>query len=169
MRLHNALDLAIRKEVRGYYTAGLQCEEPSCRESSRSLSTHVARDDAGMPVFPACTVPRCKGKMLKRYSDKRLHTQLLFFKTLFDVEWARAKVEADCKRRDMPVEAAATHLEVEDAALLGSLKKQARWPEGGWVAPGALPAEAFAGVGRPTRVALAPKQPLLLLAVAGPA
>ena len=30
-----------------YYTAALQCEEPSCRDTSRSLSTHVSRDDAG--------------------------------------------------------------------------------------------------------------------------
>jgi len=62
--------------------------------------------------------------MLKSYSDKRLHTQLLFFKTLFDVEWARSKVEADCKRRDLPLEAAATHLEADEAALFGALKQQ---------------------------------------------
>jgi DNA polymerase alpha subunit A len=97
-RLRNALCLAVRKELTEYYTSSLQCEEPSCRETSRALSTHEARDDAGMRVFPACTVARCKGKMLKTYSDRRLHNQLLYFRTLFDLQSARNKMEAANKR-----------------------------------------------------------------------
>ncbi|KAL1526185.1 hypothetical protein AB1Y20_014913 [Prymnesium parvum] len=98
-RLANTLALALRKHVARYYSAPLQCEEPSCRDTSRSLSTHIARDDAGRPHFPACTVPGCKGKMLKTHTDRRLHTQLLFLKSLFDVDWGIEKMQADAKRR----------------------------------------------------------------------
>lgn len=78
--LVNALALALRKHVALYYSAPLRCEEPSCRDISRSISTHISRDDAGEPLFPVCTVPGCKGKMLKTYKDRQLHTQLLFMK-----------------------------------------------------------------------------------------
>ena len=52
-----------------------------------------------MALFPMCTVPRCRGRMCKTYSDKSLHTQLLSFKCLFDTKWAHAKLDADNKRR----------------------------------------------------------------------
>ena len=74
-KVHNGLTLAVRKQLRDYYTAKLQCEDPSCRECTRAISTHIARDDAGLPLFPACTVARCKGRMLKTFADKTLHTQ----------------------------------------------------------------------------------------------
>ncbi len=67
--------MSSQKEMVAYYSAPLQCDEPSCREMSCGLSTHVARDEAGLPLFPACTVPRCKGRMLKSLTDKTLHTQ----------------------------------------------------------------------------------------------
>jgi len=98
-RLRNALTMSVRAELAAYYSSPLQCEETSCKEQSRGLSTHVARDDAGMPLFPVCTVPRCKGRMLKIYGEKRLHNQLLFYKSLFDVRWAHDKIDADNKRR----------------------------------------------------------------------
>ena len=60
VRIQNALSLAMRAQMVKYYTAPLQCDEPSCRESSLSLSTHEAKDEAGMRLFPMCTVPRCK-------------------------------------------------------------------------------------------------------------
>ena len=50
-RLQNALTLAIRKETSAYYSAPLQCDEPSCKELSRGLSTHIGRDEAGMAVL----------------------------------------------------------------------------------------------------------------------
>lgn len=74
-QLQNALTIATRQELTRYYTSKLQCDEPSCRETSKGLSTHVARDEAGMPLFPACCVPRCRGRMLKTYTDKQLHTR----------------------------------------------------------------------------------------------
>lgn len=92
-RLANTLTLALRKHVAGYYTAPLQCEEPSCRDISRTISTHIGRDDAGLPHFPACTVHGCRGKMLKTYSDRRLHTQLLFLKVRSD---ANASLTLPC-------------------------------------------------------------------------
>ena len=99
VKLQNALQMAMRKEIAAYYAAPLQCDEPSCKECSSGLSTHVARDEAGMPIFPPCTVPRCKGKMCKTYTDKQLHTQMLFYKSLFDMKWSKEKVEQDNKRR----------------------------------------------------------------------
>jgi len=118
-RLCNSLTLAIRKHVTTYYTAALQCDEPSCRDTSRSLSTHVARDDAGMPHFPACTVPGCKGRMCKTYTDRRLHTQLLFLKSLFDVAWSEKKMEVEEKRSGIP--AHVEKLPAEDEVLLEKL------------------------------------------------
>ena len=41
------------------------------------------------------------GKVVR---DQALHTQLLFYKSLFDVAWATDKVEADNKRRPVPIE-----------------------------------------------------------------
>ena len=122
-QLQNALTLATRRELTSYYTAKLQCDEPSCREQSKGLSTHVAHDEAGMPLFPACTVPRCKGRMLKTYSDKQLHTQMLFFKSLFDTKWATTKIEADNKRRHDKL--AITPLSVDEKAVFTELDAQA--------------------------------------------
>tara|TARA_B110001452_G_scaffold84451_1_gene69051 strand:+ start:98 stop:2755 length:2658 start_codon:yes stop_codon:yes gene_type:complete len=104
-RLSNALALAMRREVKSYYTGGLQCDENSCRDLRHSLSTHVSLDEAGMPLFPVCTTPRCSGKMHKVVRDQQLHTQLLFLKSLFDEDWARNKVEQDNKRRPVKLDA----------------------------------------------------------------
>jgi len=122
-QLQNALTAATRQELTSYYTAKLQCDEPSCKEVSKGLSTHVARDEAGMPLFPACTVPRCRGRMLKTYSDKDLHTQLLFFKSLFDHQWAKTKVETDNKRRTEKV--AIAPLAPEEQQMYKELELQA--------------------------------------------
>lgn len=123
-RLHNALALALRAHVKDYYTAPLQCEEQSCRESSRSLSVHVSRDDAGLPLFPACTVPRCKGRMCKTVTERALHSQLLFFKSLFDVKWAEEKVKADNKRRPEGAKQVPSALEKSDRKLCDDLWQQ---------------------------------------------
>ena len=122
-RLQNALSVAVRGEVGAYYSAPLQCDEPSCKECSHGISTHVARDEAGMPLFPACTVPRCKGKMCKSYTDKALHTQLLFYKSLFDLKWSREKVEQDNKRRTEKI--SVPQLEIEEEQALERLTHQA--------------------------------------------
>ena len=76
-----------------------------------------------MPLFPACTVPRCRGRMVKTFNDKALHTQLLFFKSLFDVEWAKAKVDADNKRRTEKL--AVAPLAPEELAVFDTMKEHA--------------------------------------------
>ena len=76
-----------------------------------------------MPLFPACTVPRCKGRMLKTYTDKTLHTQLLFYKSLFDTKWAKSKIEADNKRRVEKI--AMAPLSPDEQMLYDSLTAQA--------------------------------------------
>ena len=75
-----------------------------------------------MPLFPVCTVPRCKGRMLKTYTDKRLHTQLLYFSTLFDVNWSKTKIDADNKRRGPAEKTAAGGLSEQEEGLLAELK-----------------------------------------------
>jgi len=95
----NALTLAMRKAIAAYYTAPLQCDEPSCCERARSVSTHISRDDAGLPLFPACTVARCRGRMTRTVTDRSLHTQLLSYRSLFDVGAAKTKAVAEAKRR----------------------------------------------------------------------
>eukprot|EP00962_Isochrysis_galbana_P001330 scaffold342_cov106-Isochrysis_galbana.AAC.1 len=123
--VRDALALGMRKQTKEYYTACLQCDEASCRETSRSLSTHVSRDEAGLPLFPACTVARCRGKMQKTRTDRALHTQLLYYASLFDEAAARAKAVIAGKRRGEewreppPLDAA-------DAAALRSLLSTVR-------------------------------------------
>ena len=58
--------------------------------------------------------------MLKTYTDKRLHTQLLFLKSLFDVQWSHKKMEAEEKRSGLPA-----HIESmpdQDVVLLNKLR-----------------------------------------------
>ena len=76
-----------------------------------------------MALFPACTVPRCKGRMLKTYAEKRLHNQLLFYKSLFDVKWAHGKIEADNKRRTEKLSPSV--LSADEMRTLGQLCAQA--------------------------------------------
>ena len=121
-RLSNALALAVRKQLKAYYTGGLQCDENSCRDVRHSMSTHVSLDEAGMPLFPVCTVPRCQGKMGKVVRDQQLHTQLLYYKSLFDLPWARQKVENDNKRRPVKLEVGAVSQDSVDTCE--RLKKQ---------------------------------------------
>ena len=121
-RLSNSLALAMRQQQKAYYTGGLQCDENSCRDVRRSLSTHVSLDEAGMPLFPVCTVPRCNGKMGKVVRDQALHTQLLFLKSLFDLEWGSKKIEEDNKRRPVKLEAGAVDQGAKDTCE--RLKKQ---------------------------------------------
>jgi DNA polymerase alpha subunit A len=121
----NALTFGMRKHTKEYYTACLQCDEASCRATSRSISTHVKRDDAGLPLFPACTVSRCRGKMQKTRTDRALHTQLLYYASLFDETAARAKAAAAGKRcpegwNEPPP------LDVTDASALRSLLAKVR-------------------------------------------
>ena len=121
-RLSNSLTLAMRKQQKAYYTGGLQCDENSCRDVRRSMSTHVSLDEAGMPLFPVCTVPRCSGKMAKVVRDQQLHTQLLFLKSLFDLEWGTKKIDEDNKRRPVKLEAGAVEQGAKDTCE--RLKKQ---------------------------------------------
>jgi len=121
-RLHNALSLAIRREVGAYHSAPLECDEPSCRSISRGLSVHVSFDDAGSLLFPACTVPCCKGRMRKTFSEADLHTQLVFYRTLFDIDRANKKLGAE-KANAMSLypdqEAALNSLKMKVDAVLG--------------------------------------------------
>ena len=121
-RLSNTLTLAIRKQQKAYYTGGLQCDENSCRDVRHSMSTHVSLDEAGMPLFPVCTVPRCSGKMNKVVRDQAVHTQLLYLKSLFDLEWGAKKIEEDNKRRPVKLEAGVVAPEAR--ATCERLKKQ---------------------------------------------
>lgn len=57
--------------------------------------------------------------MLKTYSDKRLHTQLLFLKSLFDKDWSKKKMEVEEKRSGLP--AGMDQLPAEDEVLLQKL------------------------------------------------
>ena len=123
VKVQNALTMAAREWIVKYYSAPLQCDEPSCKAISYGLSTHKAVDEAGMPLFPACTVPRCTGRMCKTITDKALHTQLLSYKCLFDVQWAHKKLEQDNKRRSEKVLPSA--MSPEESRAFDSLMQQA--------------------------------------------
>ena len=61
--------------------------------------------------------------MVKSYTDKQLHTQMLYLKSLFDVEWSKAKVEADNKRRADKI--TPSPLTPEEKAVFDALAEQA--------------------------------------------
>lgn len=61
--------------------------------------------------------------MVKSVTDKALHTQLLYFKCLFDAQWSNEKLEQDNKRRAEKIQP--TPLAREEAAALNTLREQA--------------------------------------------
>ena len=71
-----------------------------------------------------CYAMRCKGRMRKTYNDKQLHTQLLYFKSLFDAKAARAAAAESMKQQGKEEDPVDTLGNGEDAALCKELTQQ---------------------------------------------
>jgi DNA polymerase alpha subunit A len=82
-RLSNAVAVLVHNQMKVYYASEVLCDDPTCCSKTRQLS-----------VAGACCLGRgCCGQMRSIYSDRALHTQLVYLETLFNVEHAAEKWE----------------------------------------------------------------------------
>jgi len=84
----------IRQLVATYSDAWLVCDDTSCGNRTRQLSVYGKRC-----LGPKGLAKGCRGVMHYEYTDKMLYNQLLYFKSLFDVE--KAKTAAGTGDRDV--------------------------------------------------------------------
>lgn len=82
----------IRQITTKYYDAWMLCDDPSCNNRTRQISVYGKRC-----LGPKGLAKGCRGRMNYEYSDKMVYNQLLYFKSLFDVEKAKAKAKVDEK------------------------------------------------------------------------
>jgi len=93
VRLANRLTLDIRQHVMRFYESWTTCSEASCGLRTRQISL---RNEG-------CIRRGCNGKLIPEYSDRELYLQLLYYRSLFDVEGVAQnmiKAENDRRRRD---------------------------------------------------------------------
>ena len=72
-------------QVGQYYNAPLRCDDPTCQLETRQLSV----------MENVCLARGCSGKMVSKYSEKQVHTQLKYIVGLFDVDRACKQIEKD--------------------------------------------------------------------------
>jgi len=77
----------IRLSVAKYYDAWLACD--LCGNRTRQMSVYGKRCLGPQGLAKGCK----EGKMSYEYTDKMLYNQLLYFRSLFDVDKARAKAK----------------------------------------------------------------------------
>ncbi|KAI8978630.1 DNA polymerase family B-domain-containing protein [Pilobolus umbonatus] len=75
------LTMAIRKYIDIYYNGWFICDDPTCSNRTRDISVAGRR----------CLSNVCRGIMSREYSNKELHTQLLYFNSIFDFNNAKEK------------------------------------------------------------------------------
>jgi DNA polymerase alpha subunit A len=74
--LHYQLLSALTHQVSEYYLGWMDCDEPSCRATTRQPRVYESR----------CPNDSCRGAMRPRYSGGRLYSQLLYYRSLIDNE-----------------------------------------------------------------------------------
>lgn len=84
--LHNLsviaqLESAIRQHLATYYAGYLACDDPACSNRTRSISVYGHRC-----LGPKGLAKDCLGKMHWEVKEKDLWNQLLYLKSLFDVD-----------------------------------------------------------------------------------
>jgi DNA polymerase alpha subunit A len=82
------LETAIRQTLATYYSGTLVCNDPACSSRTRQISVYGHRC-----LGPKGLAKDCLGKMSYTYSEKDVWNQLLYYKSLFDVD--RVGKEAD--------------------------------------------------------------------------
>lgn len=94
------LEHAIRTQTSLYYDGWLACDDPACGTRTRSMSVYGHRC-----LGPHGRATGCLGRMAYAYAERKLYTQLLYFRGLWDVETAKDAV-AKAKRGEEGVEKA---------------------------------------------------------------
>ncbi|TGZ79741.1 DNA polymeras-like protein alpha catalytic subunit [Ascodesmis nigricans] len=86
------VETQLRAAVARYYQAWLVCDDSACGVRTRQMSVYGKRCLGKNGLAKSC-----RGVMHYEYTDKMLYNQLLYFKSLFDVEKARSKAAAKDK------------------------------------------------------------------------
>ncbi|KAH6570971.1 hypothetical protein BASA60_007400 [Batrachochytrium salamandrivorans] len=77
------LRVAICAQMRVYLDQSVVCDDPSCRNTTRSTSVFGRR----------CLVPGCKGTVSFLLSDRALYLQMQYFESLFDISRVQKMLE----------------------------------------------------------------------------
>jgi DNA polymerase alpha subunit A len=84
------VELQIRRATARYYDAWLVCDDTSCANRTRQMSVYGNRC-----LGPKGLATGCLGAVHYEYTDKMLYNQLLYFRSIFDVEKAKNSAKAD--------------------------------------------------------------------------
>lgn len=90
------LEAAIRAQTSSYYESWLVCDEATCHNRTRSMSVYGHRC-----LGPNGKAEGCLGRMEYEYGEKRLYNQLLYLKSLFDVDRVKKEVARQVERGDV--------------------------------------------------------------------
>eukprot|EP00466_Bigelowiella_natans_P002539 jgi/Bigna1/45441/e_gw1.122.17.1 len=86
-RAMNAIASAARKHLLEYHEGWFQCKNPVCRRLTRTMPLGSAKCRA------------CHEGLERKSTEANLYTQLVYFQSLFDMERAQKKLEAENKER----------------------------------------------------------------------
>jgi len=86
-RAMNAIASAARKHLLEYHEGWFQCKNPVCRRLTRTMPLGSAKCRA------------CHEGLERKSTEANLYTQLVYFQSLFDMERAKKKLEAENKER----------------------------------------------------------------------
>lgn len=84
LSISSQLELFIRKEISKYYECWLNCDD--CGIRTRQISVYGRRC-----IGSNGTAHECKGVMSIEYNNKAIYNQLLYLKSIFDVDKAKSK------------------------------------------------------------------------------
>lgn len=84
------LERAIRLSTAKYYEGWLVCDDSSCGNRTRQMSVYGSRC-----LGPKGLARDCLGRMRYEVSERDIYNQLVYFASLFDVDKARTKAEAE--------------------------------------------------------------------------
>jgi len=82
--LSNQITLSIRKGLKRYYDCWMVCDDRMCGRRTMQQSVRGT----------VCTADGCHGRMVQEYSEKDLHTQLIYIESLVDVPRCVARRKA---------------------------------------------------------------------------
>lgn len=84
------VERAIRLATAKYYEGWLVCDDSSCGNRTRQMSVYGSRC-----LGPKGLARDCLGRMRYEVSERDIYNQLVYFASLFDVDKARTKAEAE--------------------------------------------------------------------------
>lgn len=88
---------AVRAETTRYYEGWLVCDDSQCGNRTRQVSVYGSRC-----LGPKGLARDCLGRMRHEYSEKAIYNQLVYFASLWDVDKARNKANAEAG--DVPLQ-----------------------------------------------------------------